>query len=58
MDQLALIALVDRLRAHRREASTIELKSNWDQPSCLRCLIPPKRHTKYAIFCKPCDATI
>ena len=32
MDQVALIALVDQLRAHGREASTVEFKSNWDLP--------------------------
>lgn len=32
MDQAALIALVDQLRAQGREASTVEFKSNWDLP--------------------------
>jgi ATP-dependent DNA helicase RecG len=32
MDQAALIALVDQLRADGREASTVEFKSNWDLP--------------------------
>ena len=32
MDQVALIALVDKLRAHGREACTVEFKSNWDRP--------------------------
>lgn len=32
MDQNALIALVDQLRAQGREASTVEFKSNWDLP--------------------------
>lgn len=32
MDQAALIALVDQLRAQGREASTVEFKSNWDHP--------------------------
>ena len=32
MDQVALIALVDQLRAQGREASTVEFKSNWDLP--------------------------
>ncbi|NHZ66710.1 ATP-binding protein [Massilia genomosp. 1] len=33
MDEVALIALVDNLRAQGREASTVEFKANWDQPS-------------------------
>lgn len=33
MDQVALIALVDSLRSQGREVSTVEFKSNWDQPS-------------------------
>lgn len=32
MDQSALIALVDRLRAESREGGTFEFKSNWDLP--------------------------
>jgi len=32
MDQAALITLVDQLRAQGREASTVEFKSNWNQP--------------------------
>ena len=31
MEQAALIALVDQLRAQGREASTVEFKSNWEQ---------------------------
>lgn len=33
MDQSALIALVDRLRAESREGGTFEFKSNWDLPA-------------------------
>nr|WP_187364407.1 RNA-binding domain-containing protein [Massilia genomosp. 1] len=33
VDEVALIALVDNLRAQGREASTVEFKANWDQPS-------------------------
>lgn len=32
MDQAALVALVDQLRAQGREASTVEFKSSWDLP--------------------------
>lgn len=32
MEQATLIAIVDKLRAHGRETSTVEFKSNWDQP--------------------------
>ena len=33
MDQAALITLLDSLRGQGREASTVEFKSNWNQPS-------------------------
>lgn len=32
MDQAAWIALVDQLRAQRREGSTVEFKANWERP--------------------------
>ena len=33
MDQASLIDLVDSFRVRGRETSTVEFKSNWNQPS-------------------------